>query len=45
MVTFWLFTVCGGVIRQYGNFYQNNNFSKKIFSVYSLKFCQFTIKY
>ena len=35
MVIFWGLTVCGGVIRQYGNFYQNyNNFSKIVFSVY-----------
>ena len=35
MVIFWMLTVCGGVIRQYGNFYQNyNNFSKIVFSVY-----------
>ena len=34
MVIFWVLTVCGGVIRQYGNFYQNyNNFSKIVFSV------------
>ena len=36
MVIFWVLTVCGGVIRQYGNFYQNyNNFSKIVFSVYN----------
>ena len=35
MVIFWVLTVCGGVIRQYGNVYQNyNNFSKIVFSVY-----------
>ena len=35
MVIFWVLTVCGGVTRQYGNFYQNyNNFSKIVFSVY-----------
>ena len=35
MVIFWVLTVCGGVIRQYGNFYQNYyNFSKIFFSVY-----------
>ena len=38
MVIFWILTVCGGVIRQYGNLYQNyNNFSKIVFSVYVLK--------
>ena len=36
MVIFRVLTICGGVIRQYGNFYQNyNNFSKIVFSVYS----------
>ena len=38
MVIFWVLTVCGGVIRQYGNFYENyNNFSKIVFSVYKSK--------
>ena len=37
MVIFWGFTVCGGFIRQYGTFYQNNNnFNKNFFSVYVL---------
>ena len=43
MVIFWVLTVCGGVIRQYGNFYQNyNNFSKIVFSVYT-RTCNFII--
>ena len=44
MVIFWVLTVCGGVIRQYGNFFQNyNNFSKIVFSVclnFSINFCK-----
>ena len=43
MVIFWVLTVCGGVIRQYGNFYQNyNNFSKIFFSVYG-SHCNYSI--
>ena len=42
MVIFWVLTVCGGVIRQYGNFYQNyNNFSKIVFSVYKF-YCYYS---
>ena len=45
MVIFWVLTVCGGVIRQYGNFYQNyNNFSKIVFSVYFSFFIQFSFR-